>query len=136
MFLSSPSGYVLQQCAFNNCQDHFFKIINNYDLTVDDMMYNETGGDENKMMDNPLMIAAKQRHKDILTSVLRCPKFQMSEITSSHKTESSVDELLHQRNADDQTLLAMVALQGSYLVHIFFTCHMSPPPGPNQPSQA
>ena len=102
----SSTGYVLQQCAYNNCLDHFSKIVENKDLTVDDLMYGDQGGEENTMRDNPLMIAAKQRHKDIVTSVLRSPKFQQSD------NNNFLSELLHQKNEHNQTLLAMVALQG------------------------
>ena len=56
--------------------------------------------------DNPIMIAAKLRHKDLVSSVLRSNRFDGSDDIDF------LGELIHSRNASGQTLLAMVALQG------------------------
>ncbi len=52
------------------------------------------------------MIAAKLRHKDLVSSVLRSTRFDGSDDIDF------LAELVHSRNASGQTLLAMVALQG------------------------
>ena len=56
--------------------------------------------------DNPIMIAAKLRHKDLVSSVLRSARFDGSD------DMDFLAELIHSRNNSGQTLLAMVALQG------------------------
>ena len=56
--------------------------------------------------DNPIMIAAKLRHKDLVSSVLRSTRFDGSD------DMDFLAELIHSRNNSGQTLLAMVALQG------------------------
>ena len=58
--------------------------------------------------DNPVMIAAKLRHKDLVSDVLRCSKLIN---TDSRYLET----FIHSRNKSDQTLLHMVALQGPEL---------------------
>ncbi len=94
-------GFVLQQCAYVNNQAHFFKIVENPNLTEEDITYrcDKTG-------DNPIMIAAKLRHKDLVSSVLRCPKFLSAD------GGDLLRNVIHARNQTGQTLLAMVALQG------------------------
>ena len=52
------------------------------------------------------MIAAKLRHKDLVSSVLRSTRFD------GNDDMDFLAELIHSRNASGQTLLAMVALQG------------------------
>ena len=106
--LYSSTGFVLQQCAYNNCVLHFSRIIEHKDLTIDDLIY--TG--EDKENDNPLMIAAKLRNKEIITTVFRSAKFKHSD------NSKLCGELIHARNKDNQTLLAMVALQG--IIFILF----------------
>jgi hypothetical protein len=94
-------GYVLQQCAYVNNQAHFCKIVENPNLTEEDMLYScETTGD------NPIMIAAKMRHKDLVSAVLRSPKFLNNECSDLLRN------VIHSRNLSGQTLLSMVALQG------------------------
>ena len=61
---------------------------------------------DDKTGDNPIMIAAKLRHKDLVSSVLRSSRFDGSDDIDF------LSELIHSRNASGQTLLAMVALQG------------------------
>jgi hypothetical protein len=56
--------------------------------------------------DNPIMLAAKLRHKDLVSSVLRSNRFDGTD------DMDFLAELIHSRNATGQTLLAMVALQG------------------------
>ena len=107
--LYSSTGFVLQQCAYNNCVLHFSRIIEHKDLTIDDLIY--TG--EDKENDNPLMIAAKLRNKEIITTVFRSAKFKHSD------NSKLCGELIHARNKDNQTLLAMVALQGIIFFIIF-----------------
>jgi len=53
------------------------------------------------------MIAAKLRHKDLVSSVLRSNRFDGSDDIDF------LAELIHSRNGSGQTLLAMVALQGN-----------------------
>ena len=101
-------GFVLQQCAYNNCLNHFAKIIENPNLTKDDLCYND-----DVVGDNPIMIAAKLRHKDLVSSILRSNKFQLTD------NNEFLAELVHTRNAANQTLLAMVALQGILFLKIF-----------------
>lgn len=95
-------GFILQQCAYVNNVDHFSRIIENPHVTEEDVQYRDE-----KSGDNPIMIAAKLRHKDLVSSVLRSPKFQTSEGCQF------LSDLIHERNFSDQTLLAMVALQGN-----------------------
>jgi len=101
-------GFVLQQCAYVNNQAHFCKIVENPNLSEEDMLYRcETTGD------NPIMIAAKMRHKDLVSAVLRSPRFLNANGDSS--SAGNVDLLrnvIHSRNYSGQSLLAMVALQG------------------------
>ena len=94
-------GFILQQCALVNNLVHFTKIIENPHITEEDVQYQEeTCGD------NPIMLAAKLRHKDLVSSVLRSQRFQEDEGTDF------LSELVHTRNRMGQSLLAMVALQG------------------------
>ncbi len=95
-------GFVLQQCAYVNNQYHFAKITESPHLTEEDVRYRcDTVGD------NPIMIAAKVRHKDLVSSVLRSPRFLSGERIDVLR------DLIHSRNDTGQTLLAMVALQGN-----------------------
>lgn len=97
-------GFVLQQCAIVNNLPHFSRIIENPNVTEEDVHYrDEDSGD------NPIMIAAKLRHKDLVTSVLRAPRFQ----NDSADGNEFLRELIHYRNSRGQTLLSMVALQGT-----------------------
>ena len=52
------------------------------------------------------MLAAKLRHKDLVSSVVRSNRFDGTD------DMDFLAELIHSRNATGQTLLAMVALQG------------------------
>jgi len=101
-------GYVLQQCAYNNCLTHFTRIIENPNLAKDDLCYKDEEGGLG-LGDNPIMIAAKLRHKDLVSSILRSPKFHIPE------NNEFLADLVHTRNDAGQTLLAMVALQGPEL---------------------
>ncbi len=94
-------GFVLQHCAYVNNQAHFFRIAENPNLSEEDMLYRceRTG-------DNPIMIAAKLRHKDLVSAVLRSPKFLSAD------GGDMLRNVVHARNSTGQTLLAMVALQG------------------------
>ena len=95
-------GFVLQQCAIVNNLVHFSKIIDNPNLQEEDVRYpDEVHGD------NPVMLAAKLRHKDIVSATLRSPKFLGSE------NNDFLCDIIHTRNAMGQSLLAMVALQGN-----------------------
>ena len=58
--------------------------------------------------DNPVMIAAKLRHKDLVSDVLRSQKFVRMD-------PPFLENFIHSRNKYDQTLLHMVALQGPEL---------------------
>ncbi len=102
-------GFVLQQCAYVNNLAHFSKIIDNPNVTEEDVLYkdDDTG-------DNPIMIAAKLRHKDLVSSVLRSSRF----LAAEGRNDSVLSELVHARNALNQTLLAMVALQGETNWHL------------------
>lgn len=93
-------GYVLQQCAFANNLTHFSKIIENPAVTETDLCY-----PEEKTGNNPIMIAAKLRHKDLVSSILRSNKFEGCE-------NSFLESIIHYRNASGDTLLHTVALQG------------------------
>ena len=55
-----------------------------------------------------MMIAAKLRHKDLVSDVLRSSKFVNTEPTY-------LEQFIHSRNKYGQTLLHMVALQGPEL---------------------
>ncbi len=94
-------GFVLQQCAYVDNRAHFFKIVENPNLSEDDVQYrcDKTG-------DSPVMIAAKLRHKDLVSSVMRSPKFLNAD------GSDLLRNVIHARNNTGQTLLAMVALQG------------------------
>ncbi len=61
----------------------------------------------NPLGDNPIMIAAKLRHKDLVSSILRSPKFDSD--------MEFRDNLIHFKNKDGATLLHTVALQGPEL---------------------
>ncbi|CAB4066236.1 ALDH5A1 [Lepeophtheirus salmonis] len=98
-------GYILRQCALINNLTHWTKILENPELTFDDLKYSE--GDD--MADNALMIAAKLRHKDLVSAVLRSNRL------SEECNTLILSELIHLRNCSGQTLLAMVALQGPEL---------------------
>ena len=99
-------GYVLQQCAKINNKAHFNKLINHPNITKEDV-FEYTDGSVSG--DNPIMIAAKLRHKELVSSVLRSHKFDTKD------DNDFLDELVHMRNKEDQTLLAMIALQGPEL---------------------
>ena len=99
-------GYILQQCAHINNLVHFTKIIENPNVTEEDVQFK----DDSKCGDNPIMIAAKLRHKDLVSSVLRSTRFQTNE------GNDFLSDLIHTRNNNGQTLLAMVALQGTYYI--------------------
>ena len=58
--------------------------------------------------DNPVMIAAKLRHKDLVSDVLRCSKLV-------NTNSDYLQTFIHSRNKSGQTLLHMVALQGPEL---------------------
>lgn len=96
-------GYVLQQCAHNNNLAHFTKIVENPGITEADLCYPEeaTGN-------NPIVIAAKLRHKDLVSSILRSNKFEGSD-------NQFLADLIHSRNLSGDTLLHTVALQGPEL---------------------
>ena len=55
-----------------------------------------------------MMIAAKLRHKDLVSDVLRCSKFVSQD-------NQFLENFIHSRNKYGQTLLHMVALQGPEL---------------------
>jgi len=97
------TGYILQQCALANNIEHFKMVLESVSCTEDDLLYTdvETG-------DNPVMIAAKLRHKDLVSDVLRSQKFMRME-------PPFLENFIHSRNKYDQTLLHMVALQGPEL---------------------
>jgi len=98
------TGYILQQCALANNIAHFKMVMDSVSCTDEDLLYQdaETG-------DNPVMIAGKLRHKDLVSDVLRSQRFL--------KTEDSnfLERFIHSRNKYDQTLLHMVAIQGPEL---------------------
>jgi len=97
------TGYILQQCALANNVEHFKMVLESVSCTEEDLLFTdaETG-------DNPVMIAAKLRHKDLVSDVLRSSK-----VTSVDTT--FLETFIHSRNKSDQTLLHMVALQGPEL---------------------
>jgi len=97
------TGYILQQCALANNIEHFKMVLESVSCTEEDLLYTdvETG-------DNPVMIAAKLRHKDLVSDVLRSQKFVKME-------PPFLENFIHSRNKYDQTLLHMVALQGPEL---------------------
>ncbi|TRY68445.1 hypothetical protein TCAL_06832 [Tigriopus californicus] len=98
-------GFRLQQCAIINNLVHFTQIVDNPNLTEEDVQYpDQSHGD------NPLMIAAKLRHKDLISASLRSTKF-----TTGGEDNAFLREVMHMRNKNQQTLLAMVALQGPEL---------------------
>jgi hypothetical protein len=100
-------GFVLMQCAYVNNLVHFQKIIENPNVTEEDVQYKDkaTG-------DNPIMIAAKLRHKDLVSAVLRSTRFLCIDGVGN-VSDNVLSELIHAKNLNDQTLLAMVALQGN-----------------------
>lgn len=102
--LFTETGYILQQCALSNNTQHFKLVLESPSCTEMDLMYrdSETG-------DNPVMIAAKLRHKDLVSDVLRSPKFQFNDNSDFLKN------FIHSKNKYDQTLLHMVAIQGPEL---------------------
>jgi len=102
--LYSETGYILQQCALANNIDHFKMVMDSVSCTEEDLLYqdSETG-------DNPVMIAAKLRHKDLVSDVLRSSRFSRSE------DSMFLENFIHSRNKYDQTLLHMVAIQGPEL---------------------
>ncbi len=93
-------GYVLQQSAYVNNLTHFSKIVENPGVSEKDLCYPEedTGN-------NPILIAAKLRHKDLVSSILRSNKFEGCE-------NAFLGQLIHYRNKRGDTLLHTVALQG------------------------
>ena len=97
-------GFVLQQCAYNNSLNHFSMLIENPNLTKEDLCYKD-----DELGDNPIMIAAKLRHKDLVSSILRSNRFTNSD------NNDFLGQLIHTRNNAGQTLLAMVALQGKLM---------------------
>ena len=108
-------GYLLQQCAYYNNIFHFTKIIESPGLTGENLCYVE--GDN--LGDNPIMIAAKLRHKDLVCAMLRSNKFQEGCV---EENKAVLNELIHMRNKGNtstgepgDSLLAMVALQGPEL---------------------
>jgi len=98
------TGYILQQCALANNINHFKMVMESVSCSNDDLLYQdaETG-------DNPVMIAAKLRHKDLVSDVLRSTRF------SRHEDSNFLATFIHSRNKYDQTLLHMVAIQGPEL---------------------
>ena len=80
-------GYVLQQCAINNNVTHFTKIIENPNCGLEDLTYSKHDATES----NPIMIAAKLRHKDLVSSILRSNKFENSD-------EELLGQLIHSKN--------------------------------------
>ena len=101
-------GYLLQQCAYYNNIFHFTKIIESPCLTGEHLCYNI--GDDSG--DNPIMIAAKLRHKDLVCAILRSNKFQEG---CQEENQAVLNDVIHMRNKAGDTLLAMVALQGPVL---------------------
>ena len=101
-------GYLLQQCAYYNNIFHFTKIIESPGLTGENLCY--VGSDT--FGDNPIMIAAKLRHKDLVCAMLRSNKFQEG---CQEENKAVLNELIHMRNKAGDSLLAMVALQGPEL---------------------
>ena len=76
-------------------------------MTEKDLCYaEETSGN------NPIMIAAKLRHKDLVSSILRSNKFERSD---NNFDNGFLDNLIHCRNNSGDTLLHTVALQGPEL---------------------
>ena len=61
------------------------------------------------------MIAAKLRHKDLVSSILRSNKFENSD-------EELLGQLIHSKNKSGDTLLHTVALQGNtiYLKILYY----------------
>ena len=106
--LYKTPGYLLQQCAYYNNIFHFTKVIESPSLTGEHLCYTE--GD--KVGDNPIMIAAKLRHKDLVCALLRSNKFQEG---CQEENRAVLNDLIHMRNKAGDTLLAMVALQGPEL---------------------
>ena len=103
--LNRHPGYVLQQCAINNNVTHFTKIIENPNCGLEDLTYSKHDASES----NPIMIAAKLRHKDLVSSILRSNKFENSD-------EELLGQLIHSKNKSGDTLLHTVALQGTIYV--------------------
>ena len=58
------------------------------------------------------MIAAKLRHKDLVCAILRSNKFQEG---CQEENKAVLHDVIHMRNSNKDTLLAMVALQGPEL---------------------
>ena len=83
---------------------HFTKLIENPTITIEDLNYPEkdTGN-------NPIMIAAKLRHKDLVSSILRSNKFEACD-------NDFLANLIHSRNLNGDTLLHTVALQGNHFL--------------------
>ena len=110
--LNRHPGYVLQQCAINNNVTHFTKIIENPNCGLEDLTYSKHDASES----NPIMIAAKLRHKDLVSSILRSNKFENSD-------EELLGQLIHSKNKSGDTLLHTVALQGTiYLKILYYQC--------------
>ena len=93
-------GYVLQQSAYVNNLTHFSKIVENPGVSERDLCYPEEG-----TLNNPILIAAKLRHKDLVSSILRSNKFDICD-------NAFLEQLIHYRNKNGDTLLHTVALQG------------------------
>ena len=55
--------------------------------------------------DNPVMIAAKLRHKDLVSDVLRSSRFEQAD------DNLFLETFIHSKNKYNQTLLHMVAIQ-------------------------
>lgn len=98
-------GYVLQQCAYVNNLTHFSKIIENPNVTEKDLCF-----PEDHSGNNPIMIAAKLRHKDLVSSILRSNKFDGCQTDNDIPTT-----LIHFKNHNQDSLLHTVALQGPEL---------------------
>ena len=78
-------------------------------MTVKDLCYSEeqTGN-------NPIMIAAKLRHKDLVSSILRSNKFD------GGSDNDFLEQLIHSRNNNNDSLLHTVALRGKITIVIDF----------------
>jgi len=102
--LFHETGYILQQCALANNIQHFKMVMHSVSYKEEDLLFQDpdTG-------DNPVMIAAQLRHKDLVSDVLRSPRFSRIDDCDF------LEKFIHSRNKNDQTLLHMVAIQGPEL---------------------
>ena len=85
---------------------HFASIIENPGLAEHDLFYPEEGTG-----DNPIMVAAKLRNKDVLNAFLRSNKFD-----ENCDTEF-LGKVMHFKNDLGHTLLHTVALQVTINLH-------------------